>query len=117
MVNLAQAWSEAYHKKHPNISVQIAGGGSGTGIAKLMDGNTDICNSSRDIKPDEREKLKAKTGSEVVEIIVGMDALGIYVHKDNKLETISLPELKEIFGDGGTLTKWSQLNAGSGSGK
>ncbi|MEX2185141.1 MAG: substrate-binding domain-containing protein [Pirellulales bacterium] len=111
MVNLAQAWSEAYHTKHPNVSVQIAGGGSGTGIAKLMAGNTDICNSSRDMKPDEKAKLNAKNGADPVEYIVGMDALGIYVHKDNKLDSISLDELKEIFGDGGKITLWSQLGA------
>lgn len=117
MVNLAQAWSEAYHKKHPNVSVQISGGGSGTGIAKLLDGNTDICNSSRDMKPDEREKLKAEHGNDPIEIVVGLDALGIYVHKDNPIDTISLEELKSIFGDGGELTMWSQLGVKKEEGK
>jgi phosphate transport system substrate-binding protein len=99
------------------VSVQIAGGGSGTGIAKLLAGNTDICNSSRDMKPAEKEKLNAQNGANPAEIIVGMDALGIYVHKDNKLDTISLDELKGIFGDGGEITLWSQLGAAKEEGK
>ena len=47
MVNVAQAWAEQYHQKHPTVSVQVLGGGSGVGIASLIDGNCDLANTSR----------------------------------------------------------------------
>ena len=60
MVNLAQAWAEAYHSVDPNISVEVAGGGSGVGVAALINGTCDIANSSRRLEPEEIEKFKAK---------------------------------------------------------
>lgn len=109
MVNLAQAWAEAYHKSHPNVSVQVSGGGSGVGIASLIDGVTDIANSSRKMRDKEMKLAQQNLGFAPHEFIVGMDALAVYVHKDNPLETISIEELAEIYGDGGSITKWSQL--------
>lgn len=109
MVNLAQAWAEAYAKIRPEISIEVAGGGSGTGIAALINGTVDIANSSRAMKPDEIEKTRQNTGKEPVEFVVGYDGLAVYVHKNNPLEAISLEQLAEIYGEGGTYTKWSQL--------
>ena len=60
MVILSQQWAEAYMKKHPETTIQVTGGGSGVGIAALINGSTDIANSSRPIKPAELEKIKAK---------------------------------------------------------
>ena len=111
MVNLAQAWAETYNLKHPEISVQVLGGGSGVGLASLIDGNCDMANSSREIKPDESRKVGAAYGVQPTETIVGYDALAIYVHKSNPLDTISLDQLAEIYGWEGTLTRWSQLDA------
>jgi len=59
MVNLAQAWAEEYGKKYPNVQIQVSGGGSGVGIAKLTEGTIDLANSSREVKPDEITKLEA----------------------------------------------------------
>jgi len=109
MVNIAQAWAEQYNENHKDVSVQVLGGGSGVGIASLIDGNCDMANTSRKIKPDEAEKVKDKHGAEPKEIIVGYDALAIYAHKDNPLESISVEELADLFGEEGTLTKWSEL--------
>jgi phosphate transport system substrate-binding protein len=109
MVNVAQAWAENYDKQHPEVSVQVSGGGSGVGIASLIAGNCDMANTSRKMKADEIARAKAKQGAEPIEHIVGYDALAIYVHKDNPIESISLEELAEIYGTGGTITKWSQL--------
>lgn len=109
MVNLAQAWAEEYNSLHPEISIQVSGGGSGVGIANLINGESDFANSSRKMKDKERERAKSKTGQEPVEFVVGLDALAIYVHNENPLDTISLDELAEIYGDGGRTTKWSQL--------
>ncbi len=109
MVNVAQAWAERYHASHPDVSVQVLGGGSGVGIASLTDGNCDMANSSRDISEKEAEAIRAKRGVDPVEHIVGFDALAIYVHPDNPIESISLEELAEIFGDQGSVTRWSEL--------
>lgn len=109
MVNLAQAWAESYHKKHPNITVEVSGGGSGVGIAALINGTTDLADASRKMKPEEKKAAKAKTGKDVQEFIVGFDALAVYVHKNNPLDSISLGELAEIYGEGGKITRWSQL--------
>ncbi|RMG56707.1 MAG: phosphate ABC transporter substrate-binding protein, partial [Gammaproteobacteria bacterium] len=109
MVNLAQAWAEAYHEVKPDVRIEVSGGGSGTGIAALIAGNVDIANASRDMKPSEREAAKKNTGKEVKEFVVGYDALAIYVHKDNPLEEITLEQLAEIYAEGGSITKWSQL--------
>lgn len=109
MVNLAQAWAEAYHKIAPGVKIEVSGGGSGVGIAALIKGTVDLANSSRDLKPSEIEQAKKNTGKEPKEFTVGYDALAIYVHKDNPLEEITLEQLAEIFAEGGEITRWSQL--------
>ena len=118
MVNLAQAWAEAYNKLHPEVSVQVSGGGSGVGIASLIEGVVDMANASRSMQAKEIQRAKATLGKEPKEHTVALDALAVYVHKDNPIETISLQELAEIYGEGGTITKWGQLkvqNTGCGS--
>jgi len=109
MVNLAQAWSEEYAKVEPNVSVEVSGGGSGTGIAALINGTVDIVNSSRPMSQDEIDKATAEAGHAPVEYIVGYDALAIYVHKDNPLNEITIEQLADIYGEGGQTEKWSQL--------
>ena len=109
MVNLAAAWAEKYMAKYPGVDVQISGGGSGTGFAKLIDGTIGLANASRDMKDAEKKEVAEKQGQEPVEFTMALDALAVYVHKDNPLDTISLDELAEIYGDGGTITTWSQV--------
>ena len=113
MVNVAQAWAEKYHQEHPEVTVQVLGGGSGVGIASLIDGNCDMANASRPMEPAEIERLKAKRGVDPKEHIVGYDALAVYVNKNNPLDSISLEELAEIYGEGGKIDKWSQLGVDS----
>ncbi len=110
MVNLAQAWAEEYANVNPTVSVEVSGGGSGTGIAALINGTVDIANASRTMKPQEIERAKQNTGKEPVEFVVGYDALAVYIHKDNPLYEISIEQLAGIYGEGGNITKWSQLN-------
>lgn len=109
IVNVAQAWAEEYAKVNPTVSVEVSGGGSGTGIAALINGTVDIANCSRKVEPNEIEKAKTNTGKEPMEFMVGYDAMGIFVHKDNPLGSITLEQLAQIYGEGGTITKWSQL--------
>jgi phosphate transport system substrate-binding protein len=109
MVGLAQAWAEEFRVNHPDISPQIKGGGSGTGIAALCSGKIQIATASRPMKPKEIELAKSNTGKEPKEYIVGRDALAVYVHKDNPLETITLEDLGEIYGEGGKITRWKDM--------
>jgi phosphate transport system substrate-binding protein len=109
MVNLAQAWAEEYKKAVPDVDVEVSGGGSGVGIAALVKGTIDIANASRNMKPEEIETAKKNTGKEPKEFIVGYDALAIYVHKDNPLNEITLDQIAQIYGEGGSITKWSDL--------
>jgi phosphate transport system substrate-binding protein len=109
MVNLAQAWAEEYKKVAPGVDVEVSGGGSGVGIAALEKGTIDIANASRNMKPEEIEAAKKNTGKTPKEIIVGYDALAIYVHKDNPLTEITLDQIAQIYMEGGSLTKWSDL--------
>ena len=107
MVNLAQAWSEVYSNN--KISVEVSGGGSGTGVAALINGTVDIANCSRQVKDKEKQQAKDNTGKEPIEFIVGYDALAVYVHKDNPIDKITIPQLAEIYGEEGTITRWDDL--------
>jgi phosphate transport system substrate-binding protein len=109
MVNLAQAWAEEYAKVDPSVSVEVSGGGSGTGIAALENGTVDITNSSRTVEPREVELAKKNTGKEPREFVVGYDALAVYVHKTNPMEEITLEQLAGVYAEGGLITQWSQL--------
>jgi len=109
MVNLAQAWAEEYKKVAPAVDVEVSGGGSGVGIAALEKGTIDIANASRNMKPEEMETAKKNTGKEPKEIIVGYDALAIYVNKNNPLNEITLDQIAQIYAEGGKITKWSDL--------
>jgi phosphate transport system substrate-binding protein len=108
MVNLAQAWAEEYAKIAPDISVEVSGGGSGVGVAALINGTAEIANSSRKLEPKEIEDAR-KNGKDPKEFLVGYDGLAIYVHKNNPLQTISMEELAEIYKEGGKINKWSDL--------
>ena len=108
LVNVAQAWAEAYQKVDPNVSIAVSGGGSGTGIASLINGTVDIANTSRKIERIEKNRAK-KNGHEPVELIVGYDALAVFLHKDNPLNSISLEKLAGIYGENGTIVRWDQL--------
>ena len=109
MVNLVQSWAERYAQLVPTVSVEVSGGGSGTGIAALINGTVDIANCSRQMEPAEIQKAIQNTGKDPQEFVVGYDALAVYVHKDNPLEAISIDQLAEIYGEGGKIDKWSQL--------
>ena len=109
MVNVAQVWAEEYQKLAPDVEVEVSGGGSGVGLAALTKGAVDIANASRDIKPEEIEQAAKNTGKTARGFIVGYDALAVYVHKDNPLTEISVEQLAQAFGEGGSVTRWSQL--------
>lgn len=108
IVNVAQAWAEAYREVNPNTAVAVTGGGSGTGIAAVINGTVDIANSSRAMK-DEELALAKKNGQNPVEFIVGYDALAVFLHESNPLQEISIAQLADIYGEFGKTTKWTDL--------
>lgn len=109
MVNLAQTWAEQYEQVAPDVSVEVGGGGSGVGIRDLMQGIVDIASASRKMKDSEKEQAERNTGKTPVEWIVGYDAMAIYVQKDNPVEELTIDQLAQIYGEGGTIDRWSQL--------
>jgi len=106
MVNLGQAWAEAYMKTHPGVNVAVTGGGSGTGIAAMIDGRTDIAESSRQMKPEE-VSLAKKHGVNPVEHVVAIDALSVIVHPSNPVGKLTISQLSDIFT--GRITNWKQV--------
>lgn len=109
MVAAVTAWSEAYKKVNPNAGVAVTAGGSGTGIAALINGTVDIANASR-VMRDSEVTLAKKRGHHPVKHIVGYDAVAIYVHKDNPVDVLTFEQLAEIYGEGGNINKWSNID-------
>jgi len=108
LVNVAQAWAEAYQTVDPEVAVAVSGGGSGTGIASLINGTVDLANASRQMKSKEMDMAK-KGGANPVEHIVGFDALAVFLHANNPADALTIEQLKEVFGRGGSATKWTDL--------
>ncbi len=107
MVILSQKWAEVYMQKHPGTTIQVTGGGSGVGIAALINGSTDIANSSRPIKPSETEKLKARYSTLGVEIACAKDGLSVYLNKANGVSELTLKQIGQIFA--GKITNWKEV--------
>ena len=108
LVNVAQAWAEEYQTVNPAVVVAVSGGGSGTGIAALINGTVDIANASRSIK-DSEIKQAQDNGHDPIQFVVGYDALAVYLHPDNPIDTLSLEQLAEIYADGGSYLHWTDL--------
>lgn len=108
LVNVAQAWAEEYRNVDANVAVAVSGGGSGTGIAAMINGTVDIANASRKMKQKEIDHAKKK-GQNPLEHIVGYDALAVFVHNNNPAKSLSFEQLQEVFVRGGKATKWSDI--------
>src|SRR5690554_2802685 len=108
-VNLVQALAENFMDQDSLVSVGVTGGGSGSGIAALINGKTDLANSSRDISEEELEYAR-KAGVNPFSIVFAQDALAIITHKDNPVESLSLEELSAIYS--GKTNNWNQLSGG-----
>ena len=108
LVNVAQAWAEAYRTVNPEIAVAVSGGGSGTGIAAMINGTVDIANASRKMK-DSEYKMARDRGQDPVEHVVGYDALAVFIHPANPAKTLSLSQLANIYGRGSKFQKWTDL--------
>jgi len=104
LVILAQRWAEVYMKKNKDVVIQVTGGGSGTGIAALMNQTTDLADASRPIKPEEKQKIEAN-GNKLIEIPVALDGLAVYVNQSNPIKEMTISQLKDIFT--GKVSDWS----------
>jgi phosphate transport system substrate-binding protein len=107
MVILAQRWAETYMKANPDISVQVTGGGSGVGLAALINGTTDIANSSRPIKQTEMEKVKSRYNTLPVEIPCAKDGITVFLNEANKVDQLTIKQLSDIYS--GRVTNWKQV--------
>lgn len=107
MVILAQRWAEIYMKSNPALAIQVTGGGSGVGIAALLNGTTDIATSSRPIKSTEVEKLKERYNTLGVQIPCAKDGVTVYLNISNKVKELTLAQLSEIYQ--AKITNWKQL--------
>ncbi len=106
LVNVALAWAENYRDVKPDVSIAVTGGGSGTGIAALMNGTVDIANASRPMKDGEIEEAQAN-GIEPVEHVVAIDALAIILHPDNPVSELTIQELSDIYT--GRIENWKEV--------
>lgn len=106
LVNLALAWAEEYMAAHSEIRISVTGGGTGTGIAAMINGTVDIANASREMKAEEREAAE-KNGIDPVEFVVARDAIAVVVHPDNPVQGLTLKQLSDIYT--GKIANWREV--------
>jgi phosphate transport system substrate-binding protein len=110
LLRLGQRWAEVYMKAHPDIVLQVSGGGSGTGIAALLNGTTDVCQASRDMKQQEYDDGKAK-GLNIFRVAVALDGIAVFLNEQNPVKELSLEQLKGIYT--GSITNWKDVGGPS----
>lgn len=110
LVRLGQRWAEEYMKIHPDVVIQVSGGGSGTGIAALINGTTDICEASRDMKEKEYADAKAK-GVNPYRVAVALDGIAVFLNEVNPVKELTLEQLKGIYT--GEITNWKEVGGES----
>jgi phosphate transport system substrate-binding protein len=103
IVNLALAWAERYQEMHPEARISVTGGGSGTGIAALINGTVDIANASRKIKPEEIEAAQAN-GADPIEFIIARDAIAVIVNLENPVDQLTIQQISDIYS--GVIDNW-----------
>ena len=106
IVNLALAWAEKYQTDHPDVRISVTGGGSGTGIAALVNGTVDIANASRKIKDEEIAEAQAN-GVEPLEHIIARDAIAVVVNTQNPVSQLTLQQISDIYS--GKYTNWTEV--------
>lgn len=106
MVNLALAWAERYQQIRPEVRISVTGGGSGTGLAALINGTVDIANASRKIKLEEL-KAASDQGNKPVELVVARDAIAVIVNLENPVDQLTLQQLADIYS--GKINNWNEV--------
>jgi len=111
LVNLALAWAERYMSENPEVRISVTGGGSGTGIASLINGTVQIANASREMSAEEIAEAK-KNGISPVKFTVALDAIAVVANPNNSVEGLTLQQLSDIYT--GKITRWSQVGGQDG---
>lgn len=106
IVNLALAWAEEYQKLRPEVRISVTGGGSGTGIAALINNTVDIANASRPIKSEELQAA-SENGAEPVEFVIARDAIAIIVNHANPINQLTLEQISDIYS--GKINNWNEI--------
>jgi len=106
MLELAQLWAEEYVKINDNVTISVSGGGSGTGIAQLINNQIDIVDASRSIKQSEIENAKSK-GVTPVEFKTCIDGIAIIINKNLKIDEILIDDLRGIYN--GSTKNWKKI--------
>jgi phosphate transport system substrate-binding protein len=106
IVNLALAWAEKYQDLHPEVRISVTGGGSGTGIAALINKTVDIANASRQIKPEEVTAAEAN-GTTPVEFVIARDAIAVIINPGNPINRLTLQQISDIYS--GKISNWKQI--------
>lgn len=106
IVNLALAWAERYQALYPHVRISVTGGGSGTGIAALINGTVDIANASRTIKPEEMDAAKAN-GTDPYEIVIARDAIAVIINPNNPVKDLTLQQISDIYS--GKISNWREV--------
>lgn len=106
IVNLALAWAETYQIEHSDVRISVTGGGSGTGIAALINGTVDLANASRKIKDEEIAEAQSK-GVNPLEHIIARDAIAVIVNMENPVSELTLQQIADIYS--GKITNWSEV--------
>lgn len=107
LLMLGQRWAELYMQKNPGVVIQVTGGGSGVGIAALINGSTDICQASRSMKDSEKNKLRERYFNRGTEIPVAKDGVTLYLNENNPVNELTLDQISDIYT--GKVTNWSQV--------
>jgi phosphate transport system substrate-binding protein len=106
IVNLALAWAERYQGEHVDVRISVTGGGSGTGIAALINGTVDIANASRQITDQEKAEAK-KNGYDAIEYVVARDAIAVIVNPHNPVDHLTLQQISDIYS--GKINNWTEV--------
>lgn len=106
IVNLALAWAERYQVEHPDVRISVTGGGSGTGMAALINGTVDIANASRKISADEAKQAEGK-GIKPVEFVIARDAIAVIVNPQNPITQLTLQQISDIYS--GKIRNWKEI--------
>jgi len=106
IVNLALAWAEYYQSEYPDVRISVTGGGSGTGIAALINGTVDIANASRQIKSEEVSEAQSN-GVDPVEFVIARDAIAVIVNPENPVDELTLEQISDIYS--GKINNWSEV--------
>ncbi|MEO5362996.1 MAG: phosphate ABC transporter substrate-binding protein [Magnetococcus sp. DMHC-8] len=109
MLGLSARWAAGYQAQTPGMAVEVAGGGSGNGIAALINGHVEIANASRPLKTQEVRQIVARSGQQPVLFLVGMDAVSVVVHPLNPLHGLAMKQLADIYGRDGAVRSWKNL--------